>query len=417
MTGLHHQSLSTSDTSPQEEAWGDAALEEAALQKIIHLTERLLKVRPLGPESRFIDLTSDIRKAFIFLREFQRRFDFDLPLSAFFDAPTLRDLAHVAVTGKMPPLSQLVLLRAGDRDIPPLFLMPGLGGVVFELLELSKQLDYAGPIYAFAAAGLDGVDMPCKDTLQFSQQNFSLARAAYPTGPYRFIGHSSGGVSAFEMTRCAGNSGAEVDFFGVLDTNFAERAWPLGIWLRFMLQRITQSTTDETDEIPISTQANSGKVAGSGRLTDKLSGLLNKVANGVLRLKRKVGHRFFGDPSSEIFVKADPYYIPNLPPKFQRVRDAAITMAVCYRPTYYDCDLFLFQAELGDALACDPVLTWSRFVRKIILRPTPGDHMTMLIQPHVVKVAKEVSTCLAEVEMARRQSIGERLRDSAREAI
>jgi thioesterase domain-containing protein len=141
------------------------------------------------------------------------------------------------------------------------------------------------------------------------------------------------------------------------------------------------------------------------------------VVNGVRRLKRKIDHRFFGDPSSEAFVKADPYYIPNLPPKFQRVRDAAITMAVSYQPTYYDCDLFLFQAELGDALACDPVLTWSRFVRKIILRPTPGDHMTMLIQPHVAKVAQEVSVCLAEVEMARRQSIGGRLCGSAREVI
>ena len=417
MTGLHHQSLSVSETPRQDDAWSDTALEEAALQKIIHLTERLLKVRPLGPESRFIDLTSDIRKAFIFLREFQRRFEFDLPLSAFFDAPTLRDLAHVAVTGKTPPLSQLVLLRTGDRDIPPLFLMPGLGGVVFEVLELSKQLDYAGPIYAFAAAGLDGVDVPYTDTLLFSQQNFSLARAAYPTGPYRFIGHSSGGVAAFEMTRCAGNSGVEVDFFGVLDTNFAERAWPLGIWLRHMLQRITQSATEETGDNPVSARPTSEEVTGGRRLTDKLSGVVNKVANGVSRLKRKIDHRFFGDPTSEIFVKEDPYYIPNLPPKFQRVRDSAITMAVCYRPTYYDCDLFLFQAELGDALACDPVLTWSRFVRKIILRPTPGDHMTMLIQPHVVKVAQEVSICLAEVENARRQSISERLRDSAREAI
>jgi thioesterase domain-containing protein len=409
MNELHQQSLSISDMIPEDAAWIDEALEEAALQQLIPVVERLVKVRPLTPESRFIDLTSDIRKAFIFLREFQRRFDFDLPLSAFFDAPTIRDLARVAVTKTTPPLSRLVLLRAGDKNIPPLFLVPGLGGVVFEILELSKQLDYSGPIYGFAAPGLDGVDPPCIDTVQMGQENFELAQEVYPSGPYRFLGHSSGGVSTFEMTRYAGESGAEVDFFGVLDTNFAERAWPVMIWLRHMLQRIGQSGQQEsakaTDVSAARSSAARGEkpaeAGGLGRLTRRASRLVAKVMNGLARLKRKIDHRFLSDPTTEAYVKADPYYIPDLPPKFQRVRDAAITMAVCYRPKYCDCELHLFQAEFGDALACDPVLTWSRLVKKIILRPTPGDHISMLVQPHVTEVAREVSLSLSEIEKMR----------------
>lgn len=405
MNEINQQSFSISDMiPPQDTTWVDAAQEEKVLQQLIPAIERLVKVRPLGPDSRFIDLTTDIRKAFIFLREFQRRFDFDLPLSAFFDAPTIRDLARLAVTKKTPSLSRLVLLRAGRTDIPPLFLVPGLGGVVFEILELSKQLTYDGPIYGFAAPGLDGVDPPCVDTVQMSQENFDLAQEVYPSGPYRFLGHSSGGVSTFEMTRYAGESGAEVDFFAVLDTNFAERAWPATIWLRHMLQRAGQQESTKRSDTSAAQRVKSAEAARPGYLTRKMSAIFNlaaKIMNGLARLKRKLDHRFFSDPASEAYVKADPYYIPDLPPKFQRVRDAAITMAACYRPKYYDCELYLFQAEFGDALACDPVLTWSRLVRKIILRPTPGDHMSMLVQPHVSEVAKEVSVCLAEVEKTR----------------
>lgn len=405
MNELHQRSLSISDMTPsQDMAWSDKALEESAVQQLIPVVERLVKMRPLTAESRFVDLTSDIRKAFIFLREFQRRFGFDLPLSAFFDAPTMRDLARIAVTKKTPPLSRLVLLRAGNNEIPPLFLVPGLGGVVFEILELSKRLAYGGPIYGFAAPGLDGIDPPCIDTVQMSRENFDLAQEAYPSGPYRFLGHSSGGVSAFEMARYAGESGADVDFIGILDTNFCERVWPLGIWLRHMLQRIGRSGRQGSAaaiDIPAVQRGRAEKPGGHGYLAKKIaiaSGLAAKITTALAGLKRKLDHRFFSDPRSESYVKADPYYIPDLPPKFQRVRDAAISMAACYKPKYYDCELYLFQAEFGDALACDPILTWSRLVRKIILRPTPGDHISMLVQPHVNEVAREVSACLAEVE-------------------
>ena len=394
--------VATDDTQYNGKGRTDEKTTEIVQQEIIKILERLLKQRPLTGDARFIDLTSDIRKAFIFIREFQRRFAFDLPLSAFFDAPTIADLAHIAVTGQTPPLSRLVLLRRGDEDAAPLFLVPGLGGVVFELLELSKQIVYAGPIYAFAAPGLDGIDPPSVSTQIVGRENFNLAQQLYPTGPYRFLGHSSGGVSAFEMTRYAVHRGAQVDFFGVLDTNFAERAWPAGIWFRHMLRRAGRKTSPApTDQKPTSSHTGiSGREQKGRGYLAKISG----IGDRLWRVWQRLEHRFITDPSSQAFLKADPYYIPNLPPKFQRVRDAAILTAACYRPTYYDGDMYLFQAEFGDVLACNPVLTWSRLVRKIILRPTPGDHMTMLIPPHVAAVAAEVSTCLSDIEHTHRES-------------
>jgi len=383
--------------------------DEATVRQIIQVMGKLLRTRHLTVDSRFIDLTSDIRKAFLFLREFQRRFDFDLPLSAFFDAPTIGDLARIAVSHKTPPLSRLVMLRKGDEHVPPLFLVPGLGGVVFELLALSKEIAYGGTIYAFAAPGLDGVDAPPRDTVQFGHENFDLARRVYPGGPFRFLGHSAGGVTAYEMARYAATRGAKVDFFGVLDTNFAERAWPLDIWLGFMMRRAGKAkpasgnATEEQDRREPKESQETSPIRRLRTRIARLGAALNKVPQGLYRAWRKIEHRYLTDPLSDAFLKADPYYIPDLPPKFQRVRDAAIGMAASYRPNTYDGQLYLFQAEFGDELACDPVLTWSRLVREIILLPTPGDHITMLNPPHVSAVAGKVSICLAEIEQARRQ--------------
>ncbi|HVJ31756.1 MAG TPA: thioesterase domain-containing protein [Terriglobia bacterium] len=378
--------------------------DEATVLQIIQMMEKLLKIRRLTAESRFVDLTSDIRKAFLFLREFRRRFDFDLPLSAFFDAPTVADLARIATTRETPPLARLVLLRKGDERVPPLFLVPGLGGVVFELLALSKEIAYGGTIYAFSAPGLDGVDPPPSDTVRFGQENFDLARHVYPGGPFRFLGHSAGGVTAFEMARHAAARGAKVDFFGVLDTNFAERAWPFDIWLSFMVRRAGKAGSSPRDTAGEQQKAQSEPVNHRlGKAVSRLAASVGRVPDKVHRVWRKIKHRYLTDPSSVAFLKSDPYYIPDLPPKFQRVRDAAIGMAARYKPTFYDGELYLFQAEFGDALACDPVLTWSRLVREIILLPTPGDHITMLSPPHVSAVASKVSICLAEIEQARRQ--------------
>jgi thioesterase domain-containing protein len=210
------------------------------------------------------------------------------------------------------------------------------------------------------------------------------------------------------MTRTATDRGAHVDFFGVLDTNFAERAWPVGIWFRHMLRRAGKKTLSAEAKMPDTSvnrtaSSTNGEPSGRWHQAHTLLARISVIGDRLRRVWQRLEHRFITDPSSQAFLKADPYYIPNLPPKFQRVRDAAILMAACYRPTYYDGELHLFQAEFGDALACNPVLTWSRLVRKVILRPTPGDHMTMLIPPHVAAVAAEVSATLNEIEQARRE--------------
>jgi len=413
MEKSHQQSVSIAGALPApDDAARNSESDAAAIRQIIRVMKQLLATGPLSPESRFIDLTSNVKKAFAFVREFQRLFDYDLPLSAFFDAPTIRDLARIAVTRVTPPLTRLVLLRSGDAGVPPLFLVPGLGGVIFEMLGLAKQLAYAGSIYGFAAPGLDGVDPPCTDVTGMSEGNFHLARLAYPAGPYRFLGYSFGGVVAFEMTRCAAGLGAKVDFLGALDSNFVERSWPFTIWLRHMARRASQPHRRASRTASPAAAAMPG--IGQARLPEDMTRLVNlrkkifrtigpvlAMGDTLMRVKRKIDHRYFSDLSSAAYLTADPYYIADLPPKFQRVRDAAIEMAGAYRVRHLDCELYLFRAASGDALSCDPVLTWSRVVRCIILRPVPGNHATMLRQPHVKHVARDVSLCLAQVEKAR----------------
>lgn len=370
--------------------------EDDAIRVVTNIFERILKKRSLAPNTRFIDLTSDIRKAFILVREFQRATEIELPMSIFFDAPSIADMAEIALTGRIPPQSRLVKMRDGNDDYPPLFLIPGAGGVLIEVLELSRLIEHRGSIYGFTAPGLDGVEEPSIYTEQYARENIICSRDVIKDAPYIFLGHSAGGVAALEMARYARMKGYDVAFLGVLDTNFYERAWPLNVWIRYALRRLHAGTHAKK---PAKATSGPDDKAGISPafILEYLFNSIAKIKNTLSRLGKRLNHRFICDPSTEDFIKGSPYYISHLPSKFQRVRDAAISMSGRYRPRFYDGELVLFRAELGDDLACDPLETWPHVVRTLHVRHTKGDHLTMLNQPIVQDVASEVSTCIAEM--------------------
>jgi thioesterase domain-containing protein len=68
------------------------------------------------------------------------------------------------------------------------------------------------------AVGLDGKTPPLSSVEQTAQANIFAVRTLQPAGPYSLIGHSYGGVVAYEMARILLEQGEDIASLILLDS-------------------------------------------------------------------------------------------------------------------------------------------------------------------------------------------------------
>jgi thioesterase domain-containing protein len=87
--------------------------------------------------------------------------------------------------------------------------------------DLARRLARRHPVYALsfglAAAGT-AQDLCWPQSIEaFAAHYVDEMRAVQPHGPYRLIGHSLGGLIAYEMARRLAEAGKTIEFLGLLD--------------------------------------------------------------------------------------------------------------------------------------------------------------------------------------------------------
>jgi len=102
-----------------------------------------------------------------------------------------------------------------DRAGPPIFMI--------HLIErdlarrLGRRHSVYGLAFGLAAAGSDeDADWP-QNIESFAQHYIDQMRSVQPQGPYWLIGHSLGGLIAYEMASKLAEAGERVEFLGLLD--------------------------------------------------------------------------------------------------------------------------------------------------------------------------------------------------------
>jgi thioesterase domain-containing protein len=99
-----------------------------------------------------------------------------------------------------------------SSSVSPLFALPSGTGDVAYAIELSRHLDADVPVHALSwpdvmPASLDALAAHMVD----------LMRSVQPHGPYRLLGHSSGGLLAYATGQLLAEVDAPVDFIGLID--------------------------------------------------------------------------------------------------------------------------------------------------------------------------------------------------------
>ena len=328
-------------------------------QRLARIWADLLGLEGIGRHANFFDLGGHSLLGIRLMYEIRKTFGRPLPVGVLFSAPTVAGLAHALDCGVEAPGSMSVAPIATGRPGRPIFMI--------HLIErdlarrLGRRHSVYGLTFGLAAAGSDlNADWP-RDIESFAAHYIDEMRSVEPRGPYRLIGHSLGGLIAYEMARKLVEAGEPVQFLGLLDCEAPDparkpRRLPLariGLNLARTPPNVLLSLTNEwLEAIPLVRQA---KIA-----------LSPPQSNFGLRLHAV-------DPAS-------------------------------YRPKPYAGRVHLFKAAIPERpIASEPSPPFEASWRNLALgglevQSLPGGHMEIVKDPLAALTAEAIESALDQLE-------------------
>jgi amino acid adenylation domain-containing protein len=347
---IDRQALPSPDPGPRA---ARRAPRDETERTLAQMFETLTGASDVGADDSFFDLGGHsllgIRLVFLIERAFGER----LALGDIFHAPTVSALAQRLRSGIKPPrpVSLVPLQTAGEGT--PIFL------IHWSERDLARRLGARRPVYglSFGLGQIGGREyLPMPDRVEaVAAAYIQDMRTVQPTGPYHMVGHSVGGLVAYEMARQLRDSGERVGFVGLLDTHVPE---PQG------------STARHRRRNPVS------------RWSGMPVGLL---------WRHLLDRMTDAPPIRALLIRA----LPPLATVRLRMRNSFMST---YAPRPYDGVVHLFTCDGPDpdgAASPSPEAGWATLaLGGLVVRQAPGGHLGMVRDPFVAVTAAEIEACL-----------------------
>jgi thioesterase domain-containing protein/acyl carrier protein len=342
--------------------------------RLAQIWEEVLGVRPVGVKDSFFELGGHSLLAVRLMARIHKSLEKELPVATLLQTQTIEGLAKVVrqQTGTLPWSSLIAIQPLGSN--PPFFCVHPAGGNVLCYSDLSRHLGMNRPFYGLQAQGLDGKMSPRNRIEEMAAAYVEELQAIQTEGPYLLGGWSMGGSVAFEMARQLSQQGQQVALLALFDSQAPLAAPPV---------------TDIDEE-----------------------GLLRQFAHDLERLLGAELSLTFDEPGQRGPEEQLAYLLEQalktdaLPPDLGRVQldglfqvfKANARAMLNYEPRLYPGRIVLFQAD--EPLAGAPedyTKGWEELAAEgVELRPVPGNHYTMIKEPHVRVLAGSLSDCFAQ---------------------
>lgn len=109
-----------------------------------------------------------------------------------------------------------------EGDGVPVFCVHAVSGSPYSYAGLVKLLGTDQPVYAFEAPGFDNDRTPVRSLPDLSAEYTEILREFRPTGEFRLLGWSLGGLLAFDMAKRLTAAGATVSSLVMVDAGLPE---------------------------------------------------------------------------------------------------------------------------------------------------------------------------------------------------
>jgi thioesterase domain-containing protein len=234
-----------------------------------------------------------------------------------------------------------------DGREPPLFCVHSYEGHVLHYRDLAHRLAPDLPVYGLQAVGMDGARPPLRTVQEMAAHYIAEIRTLQPLGPYRIAGMCFGIAVAYEMAQQLVAAGFEVERLFIIDSGFLHFLRPQPRPDRAFLQGTLW------------------RIAAHAR------GLRSRAARAVHNMRET-------DHARNLRI----------------VREANERAWWRYEPKPYPGPITLLHSEEYGARQDWHIETWSRLVGGIETFIVPGDHTSLIREPHVEHLARRIRSCL-----------------------
>jgi thioesterase domain-containing protein/aryl carrier-like protein len=353
-------------------------------ERLVHIWEELLDVRPIGTQDDFFALGGHSLLALRLMIRVHKEFGAAVSLAALIRAPTVEQMARILRGEASASLASPIIALQPRGSRPPFFCVhPGAGDVLC-YSRLAFGLGANQPFLGIQDPGMG--DARIED---IARRYVSEIVAYQPDGPYYVGGWSFGGVVAFEMAQQLARDGRDVAFLAVLDSGVPGAHGDGDVADDVLLRIIARELS-----VLFGTNANAQmpEFAPAGA-PDPTSFILEALKN-VGDLPAETGAALIGRMLS--LFRARIVAVRNYSPE---VYPGQVTVFKASERSPYEMPT-VTDGSGGELV--DRSGGWSALSGEPIdIQGIPGDHASMLVEPHVGILAEKLRGCL---EMAQARS-------------
>jgi len=360
------------DAGRMEET-GAAGPRDGVELRLVELWEELLGRRPVGIRDNFFELGGHSLLAVRMVDRVRKMTGQAVPLAALFQTPTVENLAALIREGQRAvPYSPLAGLRAsGSRR--PVFCVHAAGGLAFYYTDVVRHLGSDLPVYGVQARGGYGEGGHLTDIGEMARLYVQAVRGLQPEGPYRLVGYCMGGVVAYEMAQQLVAQGHEVRPLVLINTTRPHEGLPVPQEPGWMLY--------------------AGELVNRGFEPEEFFGEL-----AALEKKAALARLFERAQAAQ----ALPPGLTDLGSfeNWLELYRTNVQLYFGYRPQPYPGRLVVLAAEeqLWEE-AQVPAPTWEGLAAGgVEVITVPGNHYTMVKEPHAAALAQQLSSLLAPTD-------------------
>jgi thioesterase domain-containing protein/acyl carrier protein len=330
-----------------------------------------LGVEEVGLDDHFFDLGGHSLLAVALLEMLEDKLGVRLPAQVLFEHGSVRALAAQAQGAFVEDPRPIALNR--NLSGPTVFVLLG----VHLYRELARHLEGRYSVQAvYAGRELLMFDSPgsAPSVEALAADYFGIIRRFQPTGPYRLVGMSFGGIVAYEVARQLRAAGQSVTFLGLLDTVLPER----GLRARLaQLRRLQALPGAELARLVATrlrrwTGARRGGSSGSG------------VGVGVKPVSRSARASRHGEVEA---YSGEARLLPLEDQRQEAYRIATETYVDRLEDFSGNVTLIVAARRMREVLLQSPSLGWGEVIPTLNVRNVESDHLGLLEEPHVAEVA------------------------------